>query len=65
MDQWVGKVAVVTGATTGIGSAICVELVKAGMIVCGLAKRQDKVEVGFFGLIFSNNSLPLLYSKTF
>lgn len=45
MEQWVGKIAVVTGATTGVGAAIVIELVKAGMIVCGLAKRKDKVEV--------------------
>lgn len=45
MEQWVGKIAVVTGATSAIGSAIAVELVKAGMIVCGLARRKDKVEV--------------------
>lgn len=47
MERWVGKVAVVTGATGGVGSSIVVELVKAGMIVCGLARRKDKVEVGF------------------
>ncbi|XP_055377840.1 farnesol dehydrogenase-like [Condylostylus longicornis] len=44
MERWVEKVAVVTGATSGIGSAIVVELVKAGMIVCGLSRRKDKVE---------------------
>ncbi|XP_055907156.1 farnesol dehydrogenase-like [Eupeodes corollae] len=44
MERWVGKVAVVTGATGGVGSSIVVELVKAGMIVCGLARRKDKVE---------------------
>lgn len=44
MDRWVGRVAVVTGASSGIGSAICAELAKAGMIVCGLTRRVDKVE---------------------
>lgn len=44
MDRWKTRVAVVTGATSGIGAAICQELVKCGMVVCGLARRKDKVE---------------------
>lgn len=44
MDRWNSRTAVVTGASSGIGAAICQELVKAGMIVCGLTRRKDKVE---------------------
>lgn len=44
MERWEGKVAVVTGATSGIGASICTELCRSGMIVCGLARRKDKVE---------------------
>lgn len=45
MDKWRGKVAVVTGATRGIGTAIVTELVMNGMMVCGLGRRKDKIEV--------------------
>uniref|UniRef100_A0A182Q6Z3 Dehydrogenase n=1 Tax=Anopheles farauti TaxID=69004 RepID=A0A182Q6Z3_9DIPT len=44
MKRWQGKVAVVTGASGAIGGAIAKELVKAGMIVCALSRRRDKVE---------------------
>ncbi|CAO1421717.1 unnamed protein product [Diamesa hyperborea] len=44
MNKWRGKVAVVTGASVGIGEAMCRDLVEAGMIVCGLSKRKTKME---------------------
>lgn len=44
MDQWKNKVAVVTGASTGMGAAIALELIRNGMIVVGMARRVNKIE---------------------
>ncbi|KAG5670240.1 hypothetical protein PVAND_000517 [Polypedilum vanderplanki] len=43
-SRWVNCVAVVTGASAGIGAATCIELANSGIITIGIARRIDKVQ---------------------
>lgn len=45
MDRWKGRVALVTGASVGIGAAIVKELVRYGMKVVGCARDLEKMQV--------------------
>ena len=45
MDRWAGRVALVTGASSGIGAATAVALAQKGMTVIGVARNKDKIEV--------------------
>lgn len=48
MERWKGRVALVTGASVGIGAAVARALVQQGMRVVGCARNVDKIEVGNF-----------------
>ena len=45
MDRWCGKVAVVTGSSSGIGLAAAEALIRHGLIVVGLDINKSKIEV--------------------
>ena len=45
MDRWAGRVALVTGASAGIGASIVRRLVAEGMRVVGAARSVDRVQV--------------------
>ncbi|KAM8835297.1 dehydrogenase/reductase SDR family member 11-like [Synchiropus picturatus] len=44
MERWRGRVALVTGASVGIGAAVARALVQQGMKVVGCARNVDKIE---------------------
>lgn len=44
LKRWEGKVALVTGATSGIGWAIAMELAKIGMKVAATGRRSERLE---------------------
>ncbi|KRT86513.1 dehydrogenase [Oryctes borbonicus] len=56
MTDLTNKIAVVTGASSGIGAAIVKEFLASGMKVVGLARRKEKVEQlgeGYEGCLFA------------
>lgn len=61
MENYVNKIAIVTGASSGIGAGLSKELAKRGCIVIGLARRMDKLKVRMCMLV---NTLPIMYMKS-
>lgn len=49
MNRWVGKVAVVTGCSSGIGLAVTKSLLENGMQVVGLDKNLEMMQVSLTG----------------
>ena len=45
MGDCTGKVVLVTGASSGIGAAVCRAFAKQGMVVIGAARREDRLKV--------------------
>ncbi|XP_036334599.1 farnesol dehydrogenase-like [Rhagoletis pomonella] len=44
MERWQNRVAVVTGASSGIGAACVKYLANNGMVVVGLARRKERID---------------------
>lgn len=59
MDRWTGKICVITGASSGIGSACAKDLAAAGLIVIGLARRIELIDK-----LKSSKSSGQIYSRS-
>jgi len=45
MERWLGRVALVTGGSSGIGAAIVRSLANHGLKVVTCARRMDRIQV--------------------
>ncbi|XP_017760260.1 PREDICTED: farnesol dehydrogenase-like [Eufriesea mexicana] len=59
MNRWSGKVAMVTGASSGIGAALAKSLTSQGVIVVGMSRRLSKLRELFSTEIGKNKFYPI------
>ena len=57
MERWKGRVAIVTGASAGIGYEIAKRLAQLGVVVVGCARNTAAIEVRF--------NIPRAFAKRF
>ncbi|MGO3843918.1 MAG: SDR family NAD(P)-dependent oxidoreductase, partial [Alcaligenes pakistanensis] len=51
MSDFVGRIAIVTGAAAGIGQAVCQHLLELGAIVGGIDRQPEGIPQGVTPLI--------------
>ena len=61
MERWRGRVALVTGASMGMGEAICRMLVSHGMKVVACARSEDKLKVPRLSDYFIPCLIPFMH----
>jgi lactate dehydrogenase-like 2-hydroxyacid dehydrogenase len=60
MDRWRNRVALITGAGSGIGACIAANLVKHGMTVIGCARNNKPIDVSETSWIWFMEQLLLV-----
>lgn len=58
MEKWFNKVAVITGATTGIGQQLIKDLATAGLTVIGISRKKHVIE----SLAYKHKSRGKIYA---